>query len=64
MLYCGNEDIMGLGLKDKISDTIFILVKMFPMLLEVIGQHGTYFAFAVVCVVMALFTQSFIPETR
>ena len=26
VLYCGIEDVMGLGLKDKISDKFFILV--------------------------------------
>ena len=43
--------------------TIFILVKLFPMLKEVLGQHGTYFGFAVVCVILAFFTQTFVPET-
>ena len=41
--------------------TIFILVKLFPMLTEVLGQHGTYFGFAIVCVIMAFFTQTFVP---
>ena len=43
--------------------TIFILVKLFPLLKEVLGQHGTYFGFAVICVILALFTQTFVPET-
>ena len=33
------------------------------MLKEVLGQHGTYFGFAVICVVLAFFTQAFVPET-
>ena len=41
--------------------TIFILVKLFPTLTDVLGQHGTYFGFAIVCVLMAFFTQAFVP---
>jgi len=41
--------------------TIFILVKLFPTLTEALGQHGTYFGFAIVCVIMAFFTQTFVP---
>ena len=44
--------------------TVFILVKIFPLMLQVLGQHGTYFLFAMVCVAMAFFTQVFVPETR
>lgn len=43
--------------------TVFILVKLFPLMLQVLGQHGTYFFFAMVCVAMAFFTQVFVPET-
>ena len=44
--------------------TVFVLVKLFPLMLQVLGQHGTYFMFAMVCVAMAFFTQVFVPETR
>ena len=44
--------------------TIFLLVKLFPLMQNVLGQHGTYFLFAMVCVGLAFFTQVFIPETR
>ena len=44
--------------------TIFVLVKLFPMMQTEFGQHGTYFLFSVVCVVMAFFTHIFVPETR
>jgi hypothetical protein len=44
--------------------TVFILVKLFPMMLLGLGQHGTYFLFAMVCLLMAVFTHFFVPETR
>ena len=44
--------------------TIFLLVKLFPMMLSQLGQHGTYLFFAAVCIVLILFTHLFVPETR
>ena len=44
--------------------TIFILVKLFPLVLEVIGQHGAYALFALVCLILMIFTHFCIPETR
>ena len=44
--------------------TIFLLVKLFPLILEVIGQHGAYALFAVVCLILMIFTHICIPETR
>ena len=44
--------------------TIFLLVKLFPMMLSHLGQHGTYLFFAAVCLVLIVFTHLFVPETR
>ena len=44
--------------------TIFLLVKLFPMMLSQLGQHGTYLFFAAVCLVLIVFTHFFVPETR
>ena len=44
--------------------TVFVLVKLFPTMIEVIGQHGSYAVFAVVSVMLAAFTHVCIPETR
>ena len=44
--------------------TVFILVKAFPTMLVVLSQHGTYFLFAMVCLIMAVFTHFCVPETR
>lgn len=44
--------------------TIFVVVKLFPSMISVLGQPCTYWVFGVICIVTALFTLGFVPETK
>ena len=44
--------------------TVFLVVKLFPTVVQVWGAAATYFGFGGVCFVMALFTILFVPETQ
>ena len=44
--------------------TVFILVKLFPLMIETVGQHGCYAIFALVSIILGVFTQVCVPETR
>lgn len=44
--------------------TIFGVVKSFPFCLAYLGPHGTYGVYSAVCLVMAVYTWAYVPETR
>ena len=44
--------------------TVFLVVKLFPEFSKVWGLHTTYLGLGIVCVVMAVFTYFYIPETK
>ena len=43
---------------------IFIVVKMFPLMVVTFGQVATYWLFSVVCALTGLFSVAFLPETK
>lgn len=43
--------------------TIFLVVKLFPMMTLLLGLPGTFWLFGAVCVLTAIFTVFFLPET-
>ena len=43
--------------------TIFGVVKVFPLTVEVLETHGTYCVFGTVCWLTAAFSYWFVPET-
>ena len=44
--------------------TIFLVVKIFPLVIKTIGTSGTYLGFAGVCLITSLFSYLCIPETK
>jgi len=43
---------------------LFLVVKTFPMLESVIGDHGVFWVYAGACFLAIVFTLSYIPETK
>jgi hypothetical protein len=46
------------------SAMIFVVVKVFPFMLESLGAAGSYYAFAAMCGVTVVFSFFFVPDTR
>ena len=44
--------------------TVFLVVKLFPELTKAWGLQAIYLGFGVICVVMAIFTYTYVPETK
>jgi hypothetical protein len=45
------------------SATIFLVVKVFPVLVVSIGPHGVYYLFATVCLITSAYSCVVVPET-
>jgi SP family arabinose:H+ symporter-like MFS transporter len=46
------------------SLTIFVIVKIFPMMVMELGAHGTYYFYAIMCLATSIVSWFFTPDTR
>ena len=58
------RSLMG-GLTIALSNLeLFIVVKTFPNLEELMGDHGVFWLYAFACFGAIIFTLSYVPETK